>query len=71
MPKNMLSTTKSAPWVSELRIMNQPKKQLAMNSINSEINPRLPSFSRKPIASGGRPGAALGNTSVTINAYTA
>ena len=71
MPKNMLSTTKSAPWDSELRIMNQPKTQLAMKSISSETSPRLPSFSRKPIASGGRPGAALGNTSVTRNAYPA
>ena len=71
MPKNMLSTTKSAPCVSEFRIMNQPKTQLAMKSMPSESNPRLPSFSRKPIASAGRPGAALGNTSVTRNAYTA
>ncbi len=67
----MLSTTKSAPCVSEFRIMNHPKKQLAMKSINSEINPRLPSFSRKPIASAGKPGAALGNISVTKNAYKA
>ena len=67
-PKNMLSTTKSAPCVSEFRIMNQPKKQLAMNSINSESRPRLPSFSRKPIASEGRPGAAFGNINVTRNA---
>ncbi len=34
----------------------------------SEARPRLPSFSRKPIASGGRPGAAFGKISVTRNA---
>ena len=43
MPKNMLSTTKSAPCVSECRIMNQPKTQLARNSTPSESRPRLPS----------------------------
>ena len=65
MPKNMLSTTKSAPWVSEFRIMNQPNTPLAMNRTSSDHNPRLPSFSRKPTASAGRPGAALGKISVT------
>ena len=51
--------------------MYQPKKQLAMKSISSESKPRLPLSSRKPIASGGRPGAALGKMMVTRKAYTA
>ena len=68
MPKNMLSTTKSAPWVSEFRIMNQPNTQLARNSTPSDIRPRPPSSSRKPIASVGRPGAAFGKISVTRKA---
>ena len=40
--------------------MNQPNTQLAMKRTPSDISPRLPSGSRKPIASGGRPGAAFG-----------
>ena len=71
MPKNMLSTTKSAPCDSEFRITNHPNTQLARKSAPNDSNPRLPSFSRKPIASFGNPGAALGNTNVTKNAYRA
>ena len=40
--------------------MNQAKTTLASVSTPSEASPRLPSFSRKPIASAGNPGAALG-----------
>ena len=67
----MLSTTKSAPWVSECRIMNQPKATLASVSTPSESRPRLPSFSRKPMASAGSPGAAFGKINVTRKAYKA
>ena len=59
----MLSTTKSAPWVSEFRIMNQPNTPAGDEQhAAATVNPRLPSFSRKPIASRGRPGAALGKS---------
>ena len=67
MPKNMLSTTKSAPCVSELCIIIQPNAALAVARTPSEIKPRLPSGSRKPIASAGKPGVALGNKTVTRN----
>ena len=65
MPKNMLSTTKSAPCVSEWRITNQAKTPLARVSTPSEMRPRLPSGSRKPTASTGRPGVAFGKSMVT------
>ena len=65
-PKNMHSTTKSAPCVSELRITNQAKAPLATVKRPSEIRPRPPSGSRNPTASFGRPGVAFGNVTVTI-----
>jgi hypothetical protein len=68
MPKNMDSTTKSAPCVSEFRIMYQPKTALAIANISNDHSPRLPSGSRKPTASAGRPGVAFGNRIEMMNA---
>ena len=70
-PKNMVSTTKSAPCVSEPRIISQPKIPLATASTAREIRPRLPSASRNPTASSGKPGVAFGNTMVTRKIYAA
>ena len=71
MPKNMLNTTKSAPCVVECRIISQPNTELATVSAPSEVSPRLPSASRNPTASGGRPGVAFGYNIVTRNTYPA
>ena len=62
MPKNMLSTTKSAPCDFECRIMNQPNTTLATARTPSEIRPRLPSGSRKPTASDRQAGRRLRDT---------
>ena len=61
----MLSTTKSAPCVSELRIINQPNTALASRQHAERDQPAAAVGSRKPIASAGKPGVAFGNTMVT------
>ena len=71
MPKNMHSTTKSAPCASELRIMSQPNTPLAIVSTSSDQSPRLPSGSRKPTAAAGRPGVDFGKTMDVIKVQTA
>ena len=47
-------------------IVSQPKATLATGA--SEVKPRLPSLSRKPMASGGNPGAAFGKITETRKA---
>ena len=67
----MDSTTKSAPWVLEWRIMNQPNTALATARTSSDQSPRLLSSSRKPTASAGKPGVAFGNTTDAKKVKTA